>query len=455
MKTLFLVIPLRISVRYTLSCGLLEFLKRAKDLRIIIFTVIDDPKFKEEFADKNIIIEQIPRIDEITETRLEKIIRLLREYFFGVCFDTATFNLYVLRHGRPLYIFHRLMVFLLGWARFIMPFLASVDDNLVSSRRVKNYEKYFDKYKPDFVFIHSCFEKSGIPLARVAKRRGIPVTGVVISWDHFVTPKGAASSIKFDKIIVWNEIMRKEGVELFGYAPQDIIAMGSPQFDYYVNYKNEIPSREKFFKDHGLDLTKKLIFFTTSPPRISPKSPEIVELLYKLLEEGKFKKPTQIFVMIYGRDDPARYNHLLNKKDLIFQFAHDLPKNLTYLEADRHILLKNLGAAIRHADVLVNVVSTTTIDAAMLDTPVVNVFIPKFVPVRWEISSHFAKLLALGGTRVAYNEKQLVEAINAYLNDHSFEREQRRRVVKEFIYKTDGQATKALADYILKQLEKV
>ena len=450
MKTIFLIVPLRISVRYALSGGLLDELRKQKNLKVIIFSIIDDINFTSEFASSNTTIEIIPRVDEANANLAERFIRTLREYFFGAYQDTETFKLYVKRHGELAYFFHRIAVFFLKRLKFIGSFLAWLDFNFIAPGRDGNYEKFFDKYRPDLVVAYSAFDQSGLPLVRLAKRKNIPTMGVVLSWDHLVTPKGAAASVSHDKLIVWNELMRQEAVQYFGYDEKDVIITGTPQFDYYIKFADEIETRESFFKKYGLDPKKKLIFYTTSPPRISPNEPEILKMLYNIVTGNKLNTKVQIFVRIYGRDDPKRYNELYNKPGLVFDYALNSPEGLNYTQTDKYFMI-HFASSLKNADLVMNVVSTTTIDAAIFDKPVVNINF--MITTEWHKMSHFINLLKTNGSRVVKNEQELIYAINGYLKNPKLDETGRKRIIKELCWKIDGQAGKRIADYTVKFLE--
>src|SRR5688572_9865379 len=91
----------------------------------------------------------------------------------------------------------------------------------------------------------------------------------------------------------------------------------------------------------------------------------------------------------------------------------------------------------RHADVVVNLSSTVTIDGAICDRPIVNLDydptpgaphqeLVKDINHRW---SHFKPVAESGGVWLVNDDHELVEAVRTYLRQPELHREARRRMV--------------------------
>jgi hypothetical protein len=114
----------------------------------------------------------------------------------------------------------------------------------------------------------------------------------------------------------------------------------------------------------------------------------------------------------------------------------------------------------RHADVVVNLSSTVTIDAAIFDRPVVNLdFDPapgqpnqlliKEINHLW---THFKPVAESGGVWLANNYAELVVAIRTYLERPELHREKRRWIAEYVCGYLDGacgeRAARAVASFI-------
>jgi hypothetical protein len=108
---------------------------------------------------------------------------------------------------------------------------------------------------------------------------------------------------------------------------------------------------------------------------------------------------------------------------------------------------------------VVNIASTTTIDAACFDTPVVNVAFdgPRNVPYeesckRYYKFDHYKKVVETGGITIANSIDELVQQIERYLDDPSLEATGRARIREEQCYKLDGKSGERIGQYLIELL---
>jgi hypothetical protein len=123
---------------------------------------------------------------------------------------------------------------------------------------------------------------------------------------------------------------------------------------------------------------------------------------------------------------------------------------------------RHLANTMRHSDVVVNVASTIAIEAAIFDTPVVNVSFDGETPSEWVRSArryyrftHYVNITRHGAVRVAEDPAQLVEHVGRYLEDPALDREGRHRVVLEQCQFLDGRAGERVAAFVAGELADV
>jgi hypothetical protein len=97
-----------------------------------------------------------------------------------------------------------------------------------------------------------------------------------------------------------------------------------------------------------------------------------------------------------------------------------------------------------------------SIDAAAFDKPVINLAFDGYEKLPYIKSvrrlydlEHYVPVVKSGGVRLAYNEKELIEWINKYLENPSLDRVGRKRMLEEQCYKFDGKSTARTAGYVL------
>ena len=100
---------------------------------------------------------------------------------------------------------------------------------------------------------------------------------MVKSFDN-LTSKGIIP-IKLDYLIAWNEIIKKELMDMYNYPAQNIFVTGIPQFDAYK--ENPEISKEDYFKRINFSYKKNTILFATNSETIGIDDVSIVELLSK------------------------------------------------------------------------------------------------------------------------------------------------------------------------------
>ena len=123
---------------------------------------------------------------------------------------------------------------------------------------------------------------------------------------------------------------------------------------------------------------------------------------------------------------------------------------------------RHLANTMRHSDVVINVASTLAIEAAIFDTPVVNIAFDGETPSDWVRSArryyrftHYMNITRHGAVRIAESPEQLIGSVGSYLADPSLDREGRRRVVAEQCQFLDGRAAERVGSYVVAELADV
>lgn len=282
-------------------------------------------------------------------------------------------------------------------------------------------------------------------LIRRARAESVPTVAFVQGWDN-LTSKTIIGA-RPDALIVWNRHMRDEAAALHGFRPNQVRVTGAPHLDPYFTRDGWV-GRDEYLRSIGLDPSKKLILYATSPRRYFAESLEMIELLASARESGRFGGDTQIVVRLHPQvlggpdaEDLSRYDRFKGRVHL------DLPRGRTGLAADyTPDGIRHLGQLLDASAVTVNVCSSFTIDACVLDRPVVNICFdgaprPYLHSVRRHYDAdHYGYVLQTGAVRLANSPAALVGEINRYLADPRLEWTNRARLVEELCYRADGRA---------------
>lgn len=151
----------------------------------------------------------------------------------------------------------------------------------ILKRKINRFETqtaYYDdcvktlkREKPAFVFCTNQRPITAIAPIQAAKKLGIPTGTFIFSWDNL--PK-ATLVIDTDYYFVWSEFMKAQLQKYYPYIKSEqIIITGTPQFENHFN--SEIrQTKEAFFKQHHLELTKKYICYSGDDITTSPNDPQ-------------------------------------------------------------------------------------------------------------------------------------------------------------------------------------
>ncbi len=323
----------------------------------------------------------------------------------------------------------------------------------------KIFNEYVKKYNPVLIltatpgFTH--FESWAIILAKKAK---IPTAAINFTWDN-LTSNGKLIR-KTDYLIVWNEIIKKEAQDYHSYLPQDVFVSGPIRFDnYFINTNtSEEITRDKFLKNKGLDPTRKTVLVATMSNNNYPHHKELVQSIVSFRD----KKPPGDRFNIFIRVHPIDNFHLYT------DFAKADHKNLYIERAGEQIRpdsaigqkvrmgeddMLNLKHTLMYTDVCVNPFSTISLESMIFDKPVINIGLdPEYRPALSYV--HYKPLLNKEAVKVAYTEKQLEDYINLYLTKPETDRENRKKIVQDFIGFTDGLSYKRNVDFLEEILKK-
>jgi hypothetical protein len=320
----------------------------------------------------------------------------------------------------------------------------------------------FDRHRPVLLVTSSPgLIFSEVPLLRTAVRRRVRSMAVDPSWDNFTNKLLPVRRV--DRLIVWNDLMRDQAVGLHGYRPEEIRVAGTPQWDLYFK-SGPVTPRETFFRRVGADPSRKLITLTTTPRELYPHHDHVLRVLVRALENRAWRHDAQILVRLHPRDEVEPYDQFRGAPRVIVEkpfrstvkAGDGLAVDIT-AESQQH-----LADTMRYSDVVVNVASTIAIEAAIFDTPVVNIAFDGETPSPWEKSArryyrftHYVNITRHGAVRVAEQPDALVEEIGKYLDDPSRDREGRRRVVLEQCQFLDGRSAERVASFVADELADV
>jgi hypothetical protein len=242
-----------------------------------------------------------------------------------------------------------------------------------------------------------------------------------------------------------------------------VLVAGAPQWDVY--FRSTGASREAFFSRIGADPSRKLITLSTTPRELYPHHDHVVRVLIRAMTGGAWPWPAQVLVRLHPRDDMSAYAEFQGVPHLIIEKPFRATRTTSGDGLSIDVTAENqqhLADTMRHSDVVLNVASTLAVEAAIVDTPVVNISFDGEQPSEWVRSArryyrftHYVDITRQGAVRVAENPAELVEYIGRYLDDPSLDRAGRRRVTLEQCRFLDGRSAERVAAFVADELAAV
>jgi 2-polyprenyl-3-methyl-5-hydroxy-6-metoxy-1,4-benzoquinol methylase len=111
-------------------------------------------------------------------------------------------------------------------------------------------------------------------IVKAARHLGLPVLFLAGSWDNLTT-KGMIQ-VAPDRTLVWNEIQKREAVEIHGLAPESVEVVGAARFDAFQERQPDT-SRETFLAELGLDPDQRTLVYLGSSNLIAASELDFIE----------------------------------------------------------------------------------------------------------------------------------------------------------------------------------
>ncbi|UPT70072.1 MAG: UDP-glycosyltransferase [Flavobacterium sp. JAD_PAG50586_2] len=253
-----------------------------------------------------------------------------------------------------------------GWARIRRKISQNEKKTLYYQQSLATLQKE----KPAIVFCTNQRHITTVAPLLAAKDLGIPTATFIFSWDNL--PK-ATMVVETDFYIVWSDYMKEELMFYYPYIkPDQIIVTGSPQFELHFDKDNLLP-KEEFFRQNGLDLSKKYICFSGNDETSSPDDPKYLEDIAKAVR--KLNAEGNNIGVIFRKspvDFSGRFDWILEKYADEVVFIDPLWKamstswNSILPTIDDNVLFSNLA---EYTELVITIGSSTVFDFVAHNKP--------------------------------------------------------------------------------------
>ena len=306
-----------------------------------------------------------------------------------------------------------------------------------------------DRVSPDVIFATHLFGWFDTLLMAEAKRRGIRTVGMPAGWDHldkYFLPFHA------DRLLVASGQVRRMATDYQAYHPSEIVTIGYPHFDFIVRKENFKPRAEVLnrlqFPAHAK------YFMYVSGSAYCPDEPDIIEMILKWADEGKFGEDVYLVIRPYlggrSRDrafDMEKFNRFASHPRVVFyqkEFWGDLALSIDFMNI------------LAQADVVIALYTTMVVEAAVLDRPLVAPAFDGYTTRPYARSirrfmgfDHFREVLNTGALRIVYDFDQLFSALDGYLKNPQIGADARAHLRRSICGMLDGNASRRILNVVL------
>lgn len=315
--------------------------------------------------------------------------------------------------------------------------------------------------RPDLLVLLSPFGVRDVVYMLHAKELGIPVVCAVLSWDN-ITCKGTPLLMP-DHFISWGPVMTEEITNFYGFPRERILECGVPHFDIYKR-KTELSSPQAVLKAMELPPEDPYLVFGMVTPYCCPNELDLLMWLTHKINNRKFVKPCSLIIRPHPQTVSGYYARPARELERLKSLAGprvalhmpQLMSERLYCDMPRNEM-NRIASLLAGSALCVSTWSTLSLDASILDRPVVSIAFDGWEENPYAKSAragsdyiHIAKLLTFGGLRVAKSFDELERHINTYLANPGLDQTGRALAVAQECGPQDGQAAERVATALMK-----
>ncbi|TJY32904.1 glycosyltransferase family protein [Pontimicrobium aquaticum] len=423
-----------------------NFLKEAQNQfeEIIIFSGLPKSCFNDINTDK-CVIENLENYRESSRTwmfrKLKEVAHLQnhKKGNFGIRTNLKK-NYPTSKSKRAL-----LVKLIFAWTNFfnsekwINRYYKSQQKSFKNNQTTKRYISLLKKYKPGLLYFTHQRPPYIAPLIYASNKVKIKTATFIFSWDN-IPSKGRMSG-DFNYYFVWSHLMKEELLSFYvNIKPEQIIVVGTPQFEPYVleKYKIEL---NVFTNKFDLDVTKKTICYSCGDVSTSKNDPFYIKTIAEAISRNKIKQPVNLLVRTSPVEDATRFASLKDEypfikwnypKWILSRKNHQETWSQRIPTTEDIIDLKGLLA---FSDIAINMCSTMSLDAMFFDKPVINpVFGNKenglYNDQKYLKYQHYERVVENNAVAVVKTAEELIDEINTLLENPQARLEAQKELLK-------------------------
>jgi hypothetical protein len=282
---------------------------------------------------------------------------------------------------------------------------------------------------PDLLMVTPLIELGSqqVDYVKCARKLGIRSALCVASWDN-LTSKGLIRVIP-DHVVVWNDVQKREAVELHGVAPEQVVITGAQLFDQWFDGKPS-RSREEFCRTVRLNPDRPFVLYVGSSMFIAPDEVPFAERWISALRASGDPAVASLGALI--RPHPANSRQWRTFEAADFSNVALWPPIAT--DPNSPDFRRDYFDSLYFSSAVVGINTSAQLEAGILDRPVFTICAPEFAHAQGG-TLHFQHLVEPKGglVQTAATLDDHVAQIAAVVGGRSTASAARREFVRWFI----------------------
>jgi hypothetical protein len=287
---------------------------------------------------------------------------------------------------------------------------------------------FLEERQPDVVLVTSLtFSRSfAMDQVKAARALGIPTAACIMSWDHLSSK--ALVHIQPDATLVWNDVQKREAVDMHGIPDATVVVTGAQCYDQWFD-RRPTRSREEFCRAMGLDPSRPFVLWvcsTMSPPP-DPLEPLFVkEWIQALRSSGD---PVLRNAGVLVRPHPERVREW--KGVSLDGFDNVVLNGRNPLDAEAKA---DYFDSLYYSGAVVGLCTTVFLEAAIIGRPVLTLQLPAY-RIHQDGMLHFRYLLEVEGglLHTSPDVPSHVRQLAAVMKSDGSRDERNRRFITAFV----------------------
>lgn len=283
----------------------------------------------------------------------------------------------------------------------------------------------------------------------------IPIATHVLSFDNLTT-RGYIPTKHFDHFMVWQEAMADELRRFYGIADQRLSVTGTPQFDFHVR-EDFRWSREQTAQVLGVDAKSRYFVHCANHQAMTPGEPELIAAVLQSAATDPRLQHHQWILRLHPLDDYRRWEPIQQ------QFANvrlsrpwSQGREAAFWGTPSNDELARLANTLRYADATLTMGSSTALDSAVVDTPIVCLgFHPRAGSAEdrfyreSHFSHHYRPIMESKAAPLAKSMPELMQYLGQAVANRGALHDARVRLVARVCGRVDGNAADRIAETVI------